>query len=421
MPEYLIHLRTPHSEQSRFIDSRAKRKVIRAGRRGGKTVGVGMLAVESFLDHRRVLYAAPTEDQVDRFWYEVKQALREPIDAGVLYKNETKHIIETPGTENRIRAKTAWNADTLRGDYADVLILDEYQLMSEDAWGVVGAPMLLDNNGDAIFIYTPPSLRSMSVSKAKDKRHAAKLFKRAQQDESGRWATFHFSSHANPHISVEALTEITKDMTRLAYEQEIEAQDKDSVPGALWNMELIDSLRVFNIPTLRRVAVGVDPPIDSKDTADEAGIVVNGLGDDEHAYLLEDVSRQGTPSEWASTAVSVYHKWGATIMIVEDNQGGEMVEYTIHTIDPTINVKRIHASMGKAARAEPIQAKYAPVDASGRPLPGIVHHVGYFPALEDEMCSYVAGAKSPNRLDAHVHVLTNLILTGRFLEGTLIA
>src|SRR5512147_2040875 len=105
---YLIHLRTPHNEQERFINSTAKRKVVRAGRRGGKTVGVSMLAVEKFLDGRRVLYGAPTEDQVDRFWYEVKNALREPVDAGILYKNETKHIIETPGTENRIRAKTAW-------------------------------------------------------------------------------------------------------------------------------------------------------------------------------------------------------------------------------------------------------------------------------------------------------------------------
>jgi phage terminase large subunit-like protein len=87
-----------------------------------------------------------------------------------------------------------------------------------------------------------------------------------------------------------------------------------------------------------------------------------------------------------------------------------MVALTIRTVDPTINVKLIHASMGKAARAEPIQAKYAPVGVDGRPFPGIIHHVGFFPELEDEMCSYVPGAKSPNRLDAHVYALSELML-----------
>jgi hypothetical protein len=196
-----VRLPRPHARQLAFIDSPAKRKVVRAGRRGGKTVGVAIYAVEQFLAGRRVLYGTPTQDQIDRFWEECKRALREPIDAGVFYKNETRHIIELAGTEQRIRAKTAWDADTLRGDYADVLILDEFQLMHEETWGVVGAPMLLDNDGDAVFVYTPPSLRTIQHSRASDPYHAAKLFQRAKQDTSGRWAAFHFSSHDNPHIS----------------------------------------------------------------------------------------------------------------------------------------------------------------------------------------------------------------------------
>jgi hypothetical protein len=158
-------LRVPHPEQARFLASPAKRKVIRAGRRGGKTVGVALIALLAFLAGKRVLYAVPTQEQIDRFWFEVKRALEPVIELGHLYKNETRHTIEVHDMETRIRAKTAWNADTLRGDYADVLILDEYQLMDEDAWGYVGAPMLLDNDGDAIFIYTPPSTEQTTVSK----------------------------------------------------------------------------------------------------------------------------------------------------------------------------------------------------------------------------------------------------------------
>jgi hypothetical protein len=223
--EYRIVLRSPHAKQAEIIESLAKRKIIRAGRRAGKTVCAATIAVKAFLDNRRVLYAAPVLEQVDTFWREVKRSLAEPLDAGIFYKNETLHTIERLGTECRIKAKTAWNAETMRGDYADLLIFDEWQLMAEDAWEVVGAPMLLDNNGDAIFIYTPPSLRSAGVSKARDPRHAAKMFERAEKDE--RWATFHFASRENPHISEIALQDIVGDMSQMAYRQEILAEDID--------------------------------------------------------------------------------------------------------------------------------------------------------------------------------------------------
>ena len=242
-----VTLRRPHPIQQQIKDSPVKRKIIRAGRRGGKTVIAATICVEKFLDGLRPLYAAPTSDQLETFWFEVKKALQEPIDAGIFKKNETEHTIERPGTKQRIKGKTAWNSDSLRGDYSDYLVLDEYQLMDEDAWGVVGAPMLLDNNGSALFIYTPPSLSSKSVTKARDSQHAAKMFKKAQADTTGRWEAFHFTSFDNPHISKEALNDITEDMTSLAYRQEILAEDIEEDPRALWTRHLIDDTRVVLI------------------------------------------------------------------------------------------------------------------------------------------------------------------------------
>ncbi|KKK47115.1 hypothetical protein LCGC14_3158460, partial [marine sediment metagenome] len=149
------------------------------------------MAVEAFIAGYRVLYTAPTAEQVGAFWSEVTNALAPLVNIGYLKKNESENFIELPGTIQRIKAKTAWNADSLRGDWADLLIMDEYQLTNEDAWGVVGMPMLMDRNGVALFIYTPPSLRSTGISKARDPRHAAKLFKYAETHEG--WQAFHFT------------------------------------------------------------------------------------------------------------------------------------------------------------------------------------------------------------------------------------
>jgi hypothetical protein len=197
---------------------------------------MALVAIEKLLEGRRVLEAAPTSDQTDAFWTQCCAALAEPIAAGLVRKNETQRILELQTVplaidsmpdvgllENlkvesiprlpRIRCKTAYDADTLRGDYADVLILDEYSIMDKSAWAEVGAPMLLDNDGDAIFIFTPKRLN-----------HAHDLYLQAVGDTTGRWEAFHFTSFDNPHLSKSALAEVTSDLTDDMYRQEILAQ-----------------------------------------------------------------------------------------------------------------------------------------------------------------------------------------------------
>jgi hypothetical protein len=400
-------LRVLHPEQQKIVDNLAKRTIIRAGRRGGKTTLAADIAVNHFLSGGRVLYAVPTQEQVEKFWFEVTRSLAGPIEAGVLYKNETRHVIEIPGTEQRIRAKTAWNADTLRGDYASLLILDEYQLMCEDAWELVGAPMLLDTDGDAIFIYTPLSLRVTARSKARDPRHAAKLFKQAKEDETGRWAAFHFTSHDNPHISKQALEDISGDMTAIGFRQEIMAEDIDDNPGALWRREWIEDNRLLQAPELARIAVAVDPSVSA--AGDEWGIVGGGMAQPEgsdkpHLYVLEDASLQATPEEAAKAVVALYHRIGAARVVAEANQGGEMITTIIHQVDPDVPVNLVHASKGKQARAEPASVVYQQ---------GRGHHVGSFPFLEDELCLWEPGSASPNRLDALVWLADELVLKQR--------
>lgn len=393
-----VTLRRPHERQADFINSPAKRKIIRAGRRSGKTVGVAVLAALAFKEGRRVLYATPTDEQITRFWWEVTQALFQPIQAGLFKKNETLHTIELPNTLQRIRAKTAWNKDTLRGDFGDLIILDEFQLMDPDVLEYVVYPMLLDNNGDLVIIYTPPSLRDAGKSKNKsDPLYASKLFKKWAADTTGRYAAFHFTTHANPHISKIALSELTKDMTAFAIRQEIEAEDIDEAPGALWTRKIINRNRVTTYPELEYIVVSVDPSATTG--GDEAGIITSGrlAGD---FYVLADNSIQASPAGWAQAAVSAYKLSKANVIVAEANNGGEMVELTIHTIDPKVPVKLVHASRGKQTRAEPVSAQYEH---------NRVHHVGEFPALEYELCVWVPGMESPNRLDGLVWGISELM------------
>ncbi len=210
-----VKLDVLHPYQQAIHDSPAKRKVLVFGRRFGKTRFVANEAADHALDGGRVLEAAPVMDQTAAFWDACKRIFAEPIAGGHIYKNETDRLLELPNG-GRIRCKTAHNADTLRGDYADLLILDEYSLMHPSAWEEVGAPMLLDNDGDAIFIFTP-----------KRRNHAYTMYLRAKADETGRWATWHGTSYDNPYLSAEALAEITSDMTEKAFRQEIMAEFLD--------------------------------------------------------------------------------------------------------------------------------------------------------------------------------------------------
>jgi len=189
--------------------------------------------------------------------------------------------------------------------------------------------------------------------------------------------------------------------TRLG-RQELMGELIDDVPGALWTMRQLDDLRVQQAPDMARVIVAVDPAATSGPESDETGIVVVGIGVDGHGYVLDDRSCRMSPDGWARRAAQAYHEFEADRLVVEDNQGGEMVEFTLGTVDGTVPVKRIRAARGKRLRAEPVAALYEQ---------GRVHHVGGLPQLEDQMGSFTGdGGEHDDRVDALVHALTEVML-----------
>jgi len=172
--------------------------------------------------------------------------------------------------------------------------------------------------------------------------------------------------------------------------QELHGVILDDTEGALWTHELIDQYRVDDAPRLKRVVVGVDPKVSEK-ASSECGIVVAGLGYDEHVYILADRSVNASHTVWSQAIVKAYHDFEADMVYGEINQGGDLVEAVIRSVDPNIPFETVRATRGKAVRAEPVANLYDK---------GRVHHVGLFPELEDQSCVWVPGEESPDRMDA---------------------
>lgn len=185
-------------------------------------------------------------------------------------------------------------------------------------------------------------------------------------------------------------------------QQEIYAKLLKELPGALWQRDQLNELRLKQAPELTRIVVAVDPAVTSGETSDETGIVVAGLGSDGHGYVLADLSCRKSPDGWARIALGAYRKWRADRVVAEVNNGGDLVEMVIRTVDPQVSYKSVHASRGKRVRAEPVAALYEQKK---------VHHVGVLEALEDQMCMFTPeSTASPDRMDALVWAITELML-----------
>jgi phage terminase large subunit-like protein len=192
--------------------------------------------------------------------------------------------------------------------------------------------------------------------------------------------------------------------------QEIHAEILEDVPGALWCRRNLDEYRVAEAPAMSRIVIAVDPAATSEENSNETGIVAAGLAANAdgvlHGYTLDDWSLRGSPDEWGRRVVACYRRFEADMIVAEKNQGGEMVEHVIKSVDPNVPVTLVHASRGKYVRAEPVSALYEQ---------GRIHHVGALPVLEDQMIAFTPESsasrkdgQSPDRVDALVWAYSDL-------------
>lgn len=201
--------------------------------------------------------------------------------------------------------------------------------------------------------------------------------------------------------------------TRLG-RQELDGEILYDRPDALWQRNTIEAYRTLNVPQLDRVVIAVDPPVTSGVRADACGIIVAGvcLGDNynkSQAFVLADCTVQhAKPLEWARAVTTAFYKYEADRIVVEVNQGGDLVESVMHQIDQDLPITQVRATRGKRLRAEPVAALYEQ---------GRIYHGGQFKELEDQMCDFgldgLSGGRSPDRVDALVWALTDLLLSGK--------
>ena len=163
-------------------------------------------------------------------------------------------------------------------------------------------------------------------------------------------------------------------------------------------------LEIGGFGPVERVVVAVDPPAGtlSGRPRDACGIVVAGVVG-RRFVVLEDRTAAGlSPDGWGARVKRAVDDWPGSRVVLESNQGGAMGESVLRACGLTAPVRRVHATTGKVARAEPVAALYEQ---------GRVAHVAGLGALEDELLGLGAddaGGRSPDRADALVWAITEL-------------
>lgn len=290
----------------------------------------------------------------------------------------------------RAQLFSADEPDVLRGPqcykiWADELASWKY---AEDAWDMALLGLRLGEHPQAVVTTTPRPTKIIKDMVIDEDNHVTK------------GSTFENAANLSPVFFKKVVSKY--EGTRKG-KQELYAEILEDIEGALWDQKLIDQAHVSKAPDLIRIVVAIDPAVTSDPDSDETGIVVAGIGTDNHCYILDDLTGIYTPMQWARRAIGAYTTRKADRIIGEANNGGDLIEQVIRTLDKDVSYSKVWASRGKVTRAEPVVALYEQRR---------IKHVGSLPELETEMTTWAAkeGEKSPNRVDALVWAVSELML-----------
>lgn len=363
--------------------------VILAGRGFGKT-RTGAEATRWAVErggYRRLTLAGPTAADVRDVMVEGESGLMAVSHPRPVYEPSKSRITWPNGAIAALRS--ADEPDRFRGLQSDWVWADELAAWRyPDAWAQIQLGHRLGDNPRAIVTTTPRPTQIIRELVA------------SSSSVVTRGSTY--DNRANLAQKFIETIVARYEGTRLG-RQEVYAEILTDTPGALWTRSMLDAAGAKSPPRMRRIVVALDPAVTSDEKSDETGIVVAGIDDAGLAWVLEDASGVYTPTEWAAKAARLYSDYQADRVIAEVNNGGDLVETVLRTVAPNVAYRGVRASKGKRSRAEPVAALYEQ---------GRVRHVGNLAKLEDQLCTWSAttGEDSPDRLDALVWALTELVL-----------
>lgn len=375
--------------------------LILAGRGWGKSLTAAEDCIDfaSFNPDSRIAFVASTSKDLRETVMEGPTGLLQRIPKGCpfTYHRSFSEIKLWNGAQ--INGYSAEEPDRLRGPNFHRAYADELSSWARiETWDMLNFALRIGNNPQCVITTTPKptSLLRSIVADAKRSKNTI-ITKGSTYDNADNLAPGFLQYLKNKYEG-----------TRLG-RQEMEAELLDDTPGALWRRAQIDELRVREAPPMRRIVVAIDPAVSTKEGSDETGIIVAGLGYDDHGYVLADRSGKYSPDEWAREAFAQYQLWKADVIVAEVNNGGDMVESTLRVINKHVSFRSVHASRGKAIRAEPIAALYEQRR---------IHHLNSLPELEDQMCIFTSdydrtkNRYSPDRVDAMVWAMNELFPLG---------
>lgn len=362
-----------------------------AGRGWGKTrTGAEWVREQVEAGVRRLAIVAETQKDLEKVMIEGDSGILSvfPPDIPVKY---TKKPVEIRIGDCLIQGYNATEPDQLRGPQFEKAWCDELAKWryARETWDQLQFGLRLGDNPQAFISTTPRPIPLIKDIVAGREGRAVVT----------RGNTMDNASNLAPRF-LEKIRE-KYEGTRLG-RQELNAEILGDIPNALWTHDRIDVSRVKDAPELSRIVVAVDPAVTNTEDSDDHGIIVAGVANNE-GYVLEDGSRKGSPLDWARRAISLHDKYQADAIVVEVNQGGDMVSQTLRSVRNNVKIIEVRASRGKHVRAEPIAALYEQ---------GRVHHVGSFSELEEQMTMMTSagyeGDGSPDRVDGLVWAFTEL-------------
>jgi len=375
--------------------------LILAGRGFGKTWTGAYDIVNYAMTHPNTISAvlAPTFGDLRRVCFEGVSGINQLIPQECYfnskasgYNRSTSEIKLWNGS--KIVGFSASEPDRLRGSQYHRAWCDELAAWRyPEAYDQLQFGLRLGKNPQVVITTTP---RPTPIIK--------ELMKRAEDDV---YVTQGSTFENKQNLAQSALKQFVDryEGTRLG-RQELYAEILDDFEGALWNYTMLEDCRVTkeHLPEMTKIIVSIDPAVTANANSDETGIIVTAIGEDERYYVLEDKTGKYSPDEWGRVAIELFYRYNANMIVAEVNNGGDLVERLLRSIERNIPYKSVHATRGKMVRAEPISALYEQ---------GKVYHLGTFPKLEEQMCSFTGDNRgaSPDRLDALVWGLTELSIS----------